>query len=99
VYVMRLHRHDCGHALTHCDVGVMQVNEVLEALLQQLQAHNHPHAGAVQAAINLAGGALPGQKGMHSSQVSLLPSYIRVNSASLPQCIQLACLASQTIEE
>lgn len=34
--------------------GGVQVNEILEALLQQLQAHNHPHASAVQAAINLA---------------------------------------------
>jgi hypothetical protein len=50
----------------------MQVNEVLETLLQQLQAHNHPHAGAVQAAINLAGAAVPGQKGLYASQVSLL---------------------------
>lgn len=50
----------------------MQVNEVLEALLQQLQAHNHPHAGAVQAAINLAGAAAPGQKGLYASQVSSL---------------------------
>ena len=47
----------------------MQVNEVLETLLQQLQAHNHPHAGAVQAAINLAGAAAPGQKGLYASQV------------------------------
>jgi len=52
----------------------MQVNEVLETLLQQLQAHNHPHAGAVQAAINLAGTAPPGQKGLYASQVHPLPS-------------------------
>lgn len=45
-----------------------QVNEVLETLLQQLQAHNHPHAGAVQAAINLAGAAAPGQKGLYAFQ-------------------------------
>jgi len=52
----------------------MQVNEVLENLLQQLQAHNHPHAGAVQAAINLAGTAAPGQKGLYASQVTPPPS-------------------------
>ncbi|KAL3133301.1 hypothetical protein ABBQ38_007180 [Trebouxia sp. C0009 RCD-2024] len=42
-----------------------QVNEVLEALLQQLQAHNNPHASAVQAAINLAGSSLHPHKPMH----------------------------------
>lgn len=48
-----------------------QVNEVLEALLQQLQAHNNPHASAVQAAINLAGSSLHPHKPMH--QVNPLP--------------------------
>lgn len=43
---------------THCVYVSLQVNEVLEALLQQLQAHNNPHASAVQAAINLAGSSL-----------------------------------------
>ena len=50
----------------------LQVNEVLESLLQQLQAHNHPHAGAVQAAINSAVGSMAGQKGLYSSQVRTL---------------------------
>ena len=36
----------------------MQVNDILESLLQQLQAHNNPHVGAVQAAMNLAGGTV-----------------------------------------
>lgn len=48
---------------------MVQVNEVLETLLQQLQAHNNPHAGAVQAAIKLAGTAMPGQRSVHASQV------------------------------
>ncbi len=62
----------------------MQVNEVLETLLQQLQAHNHPHAGAVQAAINLAGAAPPGQKGLYASQVHPPPLL------HLVVCIQLS---------
>ena len=59
----------------------MQVNEVLETLLQQLQAHNHPHAGAVQAAINLAGAAAPGQKGLYASQVAPPPPFCILLSA------------------
>ena len=50
---------------SRCQMFGAQVNEVLEALLLQLQAHNHPHASAVQAAINLAGASLHSQKPMH----------------------------------
>ena len=54
------------------------MNEVLESLLQQLQAHNNPHAGAVQAAINLAGAALQAGQG---PQVHTLTPLAYVNNA------------------
>ncbi len=78
----------------------MQVNEVLETLLQQLQAHNHPHAGAVQAAINLAGAAPQGQKGLYASQVTppppLLHSVICIAVVCIYKHSFVLCLSSFT---
>ena len=66
----------------------VQVNEVLEAQVQQLEAHKHPHASAVQAAINLAGSSLHPQKAMH--QVTLFP-----DSFHLLPCLTPASLGAR----
>ena len=68
--------------------GDVQVNDILEGLLQQLQAHNNPHVGAVQAAMNLAGGAVgPGQR-------SMLPQVNPTLCSCLPWCT-VACNREQ----
>lgn len=62
----------------------VQVNEILEALLQQLQAHNHPHASAVQAAINLTGPSFAPHR--PSNQVHHLSN---ITAMSCHACCQL----------
>ena len=74
----------------------LQVNDGLEVLLRQLQAHNNPHVGAVQAAMNLASGSVAPNQVNLSSQVSH-STQVHHSSAKHCQCKSQGKAAAQHI--